>query len=186
MTFAPPTRRCLWHAKHFISAIGWPGVAALALFAFSTAFVVFAIHPLQAKIDVMQRDAKNLRMQSKTTPSEQKTLNPAEQLAQFYRFFPKQETASDWMAKLYNAAAQQNLNLEQGDYRLVHDRDGKLTHYDIDLPVKGGYVQVRKFVAQALADVPNLALHSITFSKQKIGDVAVDAQLKFTLYLSEQ
>jgi hypothetical protein len=134
----------------------------------------------------LKREAATLRVLPKAQTSEQAVLNPADQLAAYYRFFPKQDTAPDWMGKLYASAAQQGLNLEQGEYRLTHDRDAKMTRYDIVLPVKGGYLQLRKFIAQALADVPTLSLDSISFGRQKVGDIAVDAQLKFTLYLGRE
>jgi hypothetical protein len=134
----------------------------------------------------LKRDAAALRMVPKAKVAVSKTLNPADQLAEFYRFFPNEDTAADWMRKLYAAAALQGVDLEQGDYQLVHDPDGKITRYDIVLPVRGGYLQIRKFIAQALMDVPALSLDSITFSRQKIGDAAIDAQLRFTLYLVRQ
>ncbi|MES2356524.1 MAG: hypothetical protein V4568_19410 [Pseudomonadota bacterium] len=180
-------RPLLWRATQFVVAVGWPGAAALVVLVLCAAFGFFVLKPLQDHIDTLQRDAETLRSQFKPQlRSEQKSLNPAEQLAAFYRFFPKQNTLSDWMAKLYDAAAQQSLSLEKGEYHLAHDRDAKLTRYDIVLPVKGGYLQLRKFVAQALTDVPNLSLDSITFNRQKIDDPLIDAQLTFTLYLGDE
>lgn len=180
-------RRMAWHTSHAVTSLGWIGALAAALIMMSAAFGLFILRPMQHHISELQQEAAVLRMQASVKLSSKQTnLNPAEQLASFYRFFPKQDTMSDWMAKLYGAAAQQNLNLEQGEYALAHDRDSKLTRYDIVLPVKGGYVQIRKFIAKAMADAPSLSLDGMTFSRQKIGDSAVDAQIRFTLYLGEE
>lgn len=89
------------------------------------------------------------------------------------------------MSKLYNAATQQNLALEQGEYRLAPERDSKLTRYDVTLPVKGGYLQIRKFLAQSLTEMPALALESVSFSRQRADESMVNAQLQFTLYLRQ-
>lgn len=180
-------RRALWNTKQGIIAVGWAGFSAALLFALCTTSVYFVLSPIQQQTAALRQEASQLGTQTKAKfPSTEKPLNPAEQLDAFYRFFPRQDTVSDWMAKLYDAAAQQNLALENGEYRLAHDRDGKLSRYDIVLPVKGSYLQVRKFIAQALADVPSLALDGITFSRQKIDDAFVDAQIRFTLYLGEE
>jgi hypothetical protein len=180
-------RRFLWHAQHLPRVIGWPFIAASILLALCGTFYYVVLAPMHLRISTLQQQADTLRTQIKVKqPSEQKRLTPADQLAAFYQFFPKQEALPDSMAKLYNAAAQQNLTLEQGDYRLAHDRDSKLARYDITLPIKGGYVQVRKFIAQAMTDVPSLSLDGISFSRQKVGDTKVDAQLRFTLYLGEE
>ncbi len=179
-------QRLFWHVRRVALAVGWPGMIALLLLAGSAAFAALMVQPLQERVTSLRQDAKSLHDQSRAKVSGAKSLNPAEQLAEYYRFFPRQETITDSMAVLYSAAAAQNLSLEQAEYRLVHGRDDKLTRYEIVLPVKGGYVQVRKFMAQALADVPNLSLDAITFSRQKIGDAAVDAQLRFTFYLGKE
>jgi len=181
-----PMNRLFWHVRRYASDFGWPGAVAMLLFAASAAFVFLSLTPVRDRVAALQRDAKNLRLQSKASAPREKALNPAEQLGEFYRFFPRQESVPDGMAALYNAAAQHNLNLEQAEYRLAHDRDGKLTRYEVVLPVKGGYVQLRKFIAQVLADVPSLSLDSVTFNRQKIGDDGVDAQLKLTFYLGAQ
>lgn len=176
-----------WHTRRCVGALGLPAIAALFLFALCIVADFWVIEPLQVQITGLQHEAENLRTQSKIKlDSEQKTLNPAQQLAEFYRFFPKQDTVPDCMAKLYNAAAQQNLVLEQGEYQLEQDRDSKLVRYEIVLPVKGGYVQIRKFIAQAMADVPTLSLNGITFGRQKVDDAKVDAQIRFTLYLGAE
>lgn len=87
------------------------------------------------------------------------------------------------MEKIYAAAAKFNLNLDQGDYQLVQERDLKLARYEMVLPVRGDYVQIRKFVALALSEVPTLALDGISLTRQNITDPTVDAQLRMTLYL---
>ena len=181
-----PIRPLFWHLKRYAAALGWSGMIALLLLAGSAAFVLLMVRPAQEKVASLQREAKSLRAQSRIKASAPKIINPADQLAEFYRFFPREDTVTDAMAVLYNAAAQQNLILEQAEYRLVHGRDDKLTRYEVVLPVKGGYVQVRKFMAQALTELPNLSLDAMTFSQQKIGDIAVDAQLRFTLHMGKE
>ena len=158
----------------------------MLLFVASISFGCLFLKPMQDRIAALQRDAKSLRLEARTGMPKEKGVNPVEQLAQFYRFFPSQEAATDVMAAMYTAAAEQKLNLDQAEYRLVHDRDGKLSRYEVTLLVKGGYVQVRKFVARAMGAVPTMSLDGITFSRQKSDDAAVDVQLRFTLYLGAE
>lgn len=175
-------RRISWHAQRMATAFGWPAMAALLVLVSCIALTFLFLDPLKDRIASIKRDAQALRAQSKTLVVAPKVLNPAEQLEAFYRFFPDEESVPDAMGVLYNAAALHNLNLDQADYHLSTGRDDKLMRYQIVLPVKGGYVQVRKFIAQALAEIPNLSLEGITFNRQKIGETLVDAQLTFTLY----
>jgi hypothetical protein len=180
-------QRILWQSRLIANAIGWPGGVAIGLVLICSGVGFAYIKPLQSHLMAIQQEANTLRIQSKRTRlSEQSSSNPAQQLASFYRFFPQQDSVAGSLGKLYGAASVQNLNLDLGEYHLVHERDSKLTRYEIVLPVKGGYVQIRKFIAQVLADIPNLALNGMTFTRQKIDDPLLEAQLQFTLYLGEQ
>ncbi len=179
-------RRLSWHIKHEIVAFGWPGMLAIGLLVLCGALHFLMLQPAQNHIAALQQDIANLQNQTKNQPfPKAKELNQVEQLAEFYRFFPPEKATSESMAKLYNVAAQQNLNLDQGEYSLVHEKSGKLIRYDIVLPLKASYVQIRKFIAQALQAIPSLSLNSISFNRQKIDETMVDAQLKFSLYLGE-
>lgn len=157
------------------------------VFALCVTFFYLAFDPVQQR-GISFRHKVNQLLENKNIKFSfiEKSPDLSEQLVAFYRFFPKLNTVSDWIAKLYDAAVQQNLILDTGEYQLVPARDGQLIRYDITLPVKGSYLQIRKFVAQALEDVPSLALGGITFNRQKIDDAFVDAQIRFTLYLGEE
>jgi hypothetical protein len=106
-----------------------------------------------------------------------------DQLATFYSYFAASDSAPDWLDLIYQAAHQHNLKLEQGEYRVARERAGQLTRYQVTLPVKGSYLQIRGFLARALSDVPIASLDSIKFERQKVGDGSIEAKVKMTLYL---
>ena len=148
-------------------------------------FQYLIVAPLQARVQALQYKTAIQSRESKTRSIQVTESSPSSNLAQFYRSFPEQESLTDAMSKLYNAATQQNLTLEQGEYRLLPERDSKLMRYDVTLPVKGGYLHIRKFLAQSLIEMPALALESVSFSRQKADESMVNAQLQFTLYLRQ-
>ena len=65
----------------------------------------------------------------------------------------------------------------------MQDRNWKLTRYQLTLPVKGSYRQIRGFIAQVLTDVPASALEEIGFRRDTVGTDRIDARLRLTLYL---
>ncbi len=175
-----------WRARRAFGALGWPGALGLALL--GVGFVLYAgiLVPMRQELIDVKQEARLLRQKSRLPATEIKVLNPAEQLADFYRFFPSQDAVPDGMERIYAAAIAQGVSLERGDYQLASERDSKLIRYDIVFPVKGGYLQIRKFIAQVLNEVPNASLDSIMFTRQRINDPVIDAQLKFALYLRPQ
>lgn len=176
----------IWKSQQLFARLGWPAVCVFILLIWTVAFELFFVRPLESNISALKAEAEILSVQSKVAVTQEKPLDPAEQLMGFYKFFPKQLDVTEAIAMLYNAATQNNINLDQADYHLGQGRDDKLLRYEIALPIKGGYVQVRKFIAQSLQEIPNLSLDSISFNRAKIGDTLVDAELKFTFYLSAE
>lgn len=171
-----------WHLHRLLAKLGLPGTLGLGLLLASTIFCFSVLLPLKKDIDELRTDIQQYDIRSEKLSGIQ--INPAQKLGEFYSFFPGAETTPDRLAIIYKIAAQQNINLEQGEYRLVRDQHGKILRYEINFPVKGSYIQIRKFLSKTLAAVPNLSLDNISFSRQKITDVMLESQLKMTLYIT--
>jgi hypothetical protein len=109
--------------------------------------------------------------------------DPRVELAQFYAALAQPANVPDMLRKLHRAARDQGLTLDQAEYRPLSEPEGNLTRYQIVLPAKGTYPEVRRFLVQAAGDVPGLAVDGVSFQRQQIGDAAVEAQIKLTLFL---
>jgi len=175
-----------WHLQAGLDFLGWPGVVGLGLLAFCLVVYLSALLPAQHRLAEMLAQAGSLRAQlakSKTTQME--TQAPEAQLTSFYQFFPAQAATPDLLEKLYAAAEASGIALEQGAYRLTSGKGDKLDRYQITLPVRGSYPQIRKFIGRLLADLPAASLDGVSFQRQKISDTQVESQLKLTLYLGD-
>jgi hypothetical protein len=160
----------------------------LGLLALCLGFYLAAVRPAQAHLDQLraeqqahheqrQRTARALRVDQDT---------PGEQLAAYYKFFPGTRSAPQWLEKIYNAARAQHLVLDQGEYRPIPERTGRLLRYQITLPLRGSYAQLRNFLATVLTDVPAASLDHISVERHKIGDPTINAKIKLTLYLVQE
>ena len=175
------------HARIVYGAqsLGWPGILGLGLLAFIAGFYFSTFRTEQMRLEDLHSEVSKLEeKRSRAASEEPKT--PSDRLNAFYGLLPPSDHIADLLGKIFGVADQQTLILEQGEYRAVRDNVSRLTHYQIMLPVKGTYPQVRKFVAAALAEVPNLSLDSIQFERQKVGDSMVDAKVKLVLYLGQR
>lgn len=99
--------------------------------------------------------------------------------------FPPSETKTKTVASLLNLTKQYEVKSDQGEYQMTSFLNSRLVHYRIRMPVHGTYQAIRKFVAQALHDNSSLALDRISFSKSKVEEPTVDAELVMTLILSD-
>jgi hypothetical protein len=183
----PFVPRLLWRAGHFTAASGWPFAAGLLLLVLSAAVSHFALVPTQQRAHDLAAAIAELRLRPRHPAVDTSALTPSVQLAAFYRHFPAQDSAPDLLSRLYAAAERQDVLLEQGSYRLLQaGADARLARYEIALPVRGDYVALRSFIAQALADLPNLSLDAITLIRASADAPVVEAELRFTLYLGPQ
>lgn len=181
------THRLAWYLRDASHRLGLFGAVGMALLGACVLFYAIAVLPLASESAALQREIAEIDQarDAQRAGTRTEAASPAEQLAQFYRFFPGRDQAADRVAVLYSIAAGHGVLLDQGTYRMVPDRGGKLWRYEVTLPVKGDYPQLRKFLSQALAEMPHLALDRVSFQRQKAGDATLEAQIKLTFFFGE-
>lgn len=184
----PSVPQLLWTARRTTQRFGWGGVAAAAVLMAVITLVLAVLLPARERLRLVQHDVAELRAQAGVAGRVAKpaVFGTTEQLNEFYGAFPPRAAMPDSMEKVYTAAGDHHISLERGEYRLIADKGDYLTRYELVFPVKGDYVSIRKFVVQALVDVPTLALDNITINRQKSDEPAVDAELRFTLFLGRE
>lgn len=185
---AVPLRdRLGWSLRRGLRLLGFPGVVAIGLLAVCPAFYFSSLVPAQQRLDQARSNAVILqaRMERAAREPVSERRTPTEQLAAFYRVFPMPEDTPEWLGKLIAAAESRGLKLEQGEYTATPDRVGKLVRFQMNLPVRGEYPQIRKFLAALPAEVPLVALEQVQFERQKIADPQVEAKIKLALYLEQ-
>jgi hypothetical protein len=166
-------------------SLGRSGILGLGLLAFIAGFYFSAFRPEQIRLEELRNEVSKLE-ESRARAAREEPKTPGDKLSAFYGSLPPSNHIAELLRKIYDAADQQALKLDQGEYRAVKANVSRFTDYQLILPVKGTYPQVRKFVAAALAEVPNLSLDSIQFERQKVGDSTVDAKVKLVLYLGQR
>ncbi len=169
--------------RRAMAVLGWPGMLGLALLLGAAGIYLTAVQDRTARLAELKRESASLKSRiERAAKSGIQETGSAEELNKFYGFFSSTHLTG-WLNKLYAAAEAQQLALEQGEYRLNPDKTGKLVRYQVTLPVKGSYLQIRRFVDQALIDVPVAALDDINFKREAIGATQLEARIKFTLYV---
>lgn len=176
----------LWYGRVIARRLGPPGMTGVALLACVVMWYVVVLRPAQHIVrNTRQAAALQVATDRRLAllPRSEKVPDQAERLSDFYRALGTVKQVPDGLGVLYAVARAKQLALGQGDYRLTRDPDGKLIRYEITLPVKATYPQIRGFLAQALNELPYLALRGVTFQRQKTSDPMLDCQIRFTMYL---
>lgn len=169
------------------SQLGWPGAVAAALLAMGVALYFSTVVPAQESLDRARLSAGS---QHERIARAGRALNDGarpldEQLAEFYRIFPSERDSADWVGKIAAIAERDGLSLMQADYKAERDKTGKLTRFQMSLPLRGEYQTIRRFLADLRADIPIVSLEQVQFERQKVGDPLVDAKIRLVIFLGK-
>lgn len=166
-----------------LEQLGLPGVAGLGLLVCCVMFYFTAVVQVNKVVRSLKSETAARQTDGRRAPDQGQ--QPGRQLGAFYDSFLKVKDAPQALERLHGAAVLQGVTLQQGEYRLVHMGAGKLVRYEMVLTIKGDYMHLRKFLSQALADMPYVALDGVEIQRQNISDTKLDAQVKMTLFFVE-
>jgi len=177
--------RLRWIALRAAKNLGLPGVAGVALVLLATFWYLGIVLPGQSKLEQLTQDvaAEQAARKSARPIQMADTRSTGGRLRAFYEFFPAQQRAPQLLGVVYDAARKESVYLAEGEYKYSRTKAGKLGMYEIDLPVKGSYVQIRKFIVKVLNAVPSAALEEVSFKRETVGSTEIEAKIRFTLYL---
>ncbi|MFC3530797.1 GspMb/PilO family protein [Vogesella facilis] len=148
-------------------------------------FYLAVSRPLQAQLTATQQQIQSQRqvLARLRYQHAHPVASPQLRLGQFYRSFPAQGEAELWLQKVYAAADAQQLLLPRGDYKLQPQPGSQLLRYEITLPLRGSYRQLRQFLTQVRQDNPALLLDDLRFKRDNIGQEQLEASLHLAMLM---
>jgi Tfp pilus assembly protein PilO len=174
-----------WIVAQWVKYLGVPGLAGLVLIVLASAVLLGFILPAEAKSKrvasaaVDLQNPRNLELSNTVT----RALPVESGLDSFYKSLPPEQSAVNVLDKIYKSASNESLRLTQGEYKFTRDKAGRFGNYQITLPVRGSYVQVRKFIAKVLNGVPTASLDGVSFKRETIGGTDLEAKIQFSVFL---
>ena len=158
----------------------WVG---LALAVASQAYLWLAVEPLQQRIEALQRERNSKPQAELVRIDHALETSPRQQLASFYGFFARGKNVTEQLAKLYDVAKANGLEMQRADYRMTSVSGAKLDRYQIVVPMQGSYSTIRAFVSAALRELPTMSVDQVQFQRKAIGDNTVDGQISFSFHV---
>lgn len=176
-------------AKALLAAtrFGTMNIIACLLVASGILVWVWLVPALRAELKSQQQalgDARRVLGTTPDTPGAPPRTLAEERLGMFYDNLGEKAYAEQQLRTLFAIAAKNNLVLSQAEYKPAHDKNGGFHTYQVHLPVKGPYPAIRQFCEQVLLAIPFASLDEMAFKRESVGSPALEAKLRFTLYLS--
>lgn len=128
------------------------------------------------------------KLRSENTPKK-KLQVPTENEKNLLRFSQQLGAhgyAEQQIKTLYAIAESHNLQILKADYKYVFHQDGQFYSYQIVLPIKGSYLNIRFFAEDFLLNLPFASLDQISFKREIANLPLVEAKMQFSLFLKVQ
>ncbi len=173
-----------------ISRLGTLGKIGMGLSVVAVIYFFSAVLPQDTALQKLKERAETLQLQanSKQTTGDAeagKKLSSDQALQVFYDFFPRIDSSPFWIRELVRLAKKQKVELSSSEYRLVNEKDARLARYEMILPVKGRYPEIRAFIADALEAVPAMAISAIAMKRESVSSDRLEMRLEINLYLNK-
>lgn len=93
------------------------------------------------------------------------------------------DRVEQYVQQVFATARATGIHLGEGEYRWMHEAHAETDRYQMRLPVKGRYAEIRVFCEQVLAELPFASLDDFSLKRDNIGEAEVEAQLQFSFHL---
>ncbi|MFZ6734891.1 hypothetical protein ACO0LG_23420 [Undibacterium sp. Ji42W] len=136
------------------------------------------------RMEEQQADLQARRLQlnvAKQTPAPDDNL---QRLNAFYELLGEKKHVEQQVKTILYLANEAGVSLKAGEYQLAENSAGKFYAYKVQLPVKGSYLQIRKFAEQVLLTIPFASLDEISFKREVINGTTIESKMIFTIYVS--
>ncbi|MCB5187948.1 type 4a pilus biogenesis protein PilO [Methylobacillus caricis] len=177
-------RLMLW-VKYQAGKLGWQGVTGLGLLGLSLIASIALLWPRARALEQLETDVAMMHQAMPRHQGQWIDRSPQASINTFYQFLPRENEATTLLAQVIEAAEQHGLIAEKVDYTLSRNNAANFSKYQMTLPVRGHYVDIRSFISHVLNTIPSSALNDISLKREDIQSEEVEAKLRFTLYLQK-
>lgn len=88
--------------------------------------------------------------------------------------------------RILEIAHQTDVLLSAGEYRKSDNPHGRYTTYSMKFPLRGSYLQIRRFVEHCLLQMPYVSLDELSFHRVSISQAVLEAKVSFTIYSANE
>ena len=162
--------------------LGALGVSSIALLMIAFIFMFAALKPLEMRDRALEHE---LQSRSRSTPPSDeyvRTSTPATRMDAFYQHLGSAGPTINSLDQLHAIAQASGVSIHTAEYRM-QATGTRLERYEIRVPLRASYAQIRSFLDTALAEIPMLSLDQVKFKRQTASESTVEAELNLTLHL---
>ncbi len=164
------------------SGIGLHGVFGLGLLFFAASFYFSALAPALAEQERLQAEEQKLVRSDRQPPAAAATAGgetPASPDT-----LPPSAEAMELFDRLHAAGEKNGIAVERATYNVIRLEKSATLQYEVTLPLRGGYPNLRTFLRESLELAPSASLDSLTLQRAKASDAALEASVRLSYFFA--
>ena len=169
-----------WRLQQTIAQLG--GMVLIGILFISLAGFTY-LKTNQCKQEIAQLTTELTSM--RTQPESIKSNHSVNSIAVFNQWFPERNQLNKQLRTLHQLASEQNLIIDEADYKLAPVTGSQLWCYQITLPLEADYKSIRRFITAVLQSLPNASISNIELKRTNAKTSTLNAELSFALYYRE-
>ena len=173
--------RLVAHLRFQLQRHGWPTLLALVLMLAAAGLQVFGVAEARTRAQTLRVEQAALRQRQVQQPRPEEAAS--RRLAGFYSELPAPGAALDSIESIHKAATTHGVKLAHGEYRTARDGNSPLLRYQITLPARASYPNLRAWIGEVMNMFPTAALDEINFRRDDVGSDVLEARVRLTLFL---
>lgn len=180
-------QKVLLHIQLQMSGHQILGAALLTLMLVNIYGYFHFIPNLQRQLIQQNNELIQLQTTIKTAP-DLKNAAPMstdeQRISSFTNNLGEYQSSEQFLQVIFNNASKAGIILSSAEYRSPAETNDQFRRYQLTLPLKGSYSQIRQFCRDTLIALPFASLDEISFKREVIGNSLLEARLRFTLHLT--
>lgn len=162
--------------------LGVPGIFGIGILFFAAMYFASAGLPARDRAVELRQEISAAERLGRPAPSRGGDMES--DLAAFYSFFAASRSVPAALQKVDAAVTASGLAFEAAQYRLSREGGLRLARYEVILPLRGTYGQVRSFVAALIDEMPQVAIDDVVIKRESVDATVIEARLRLSIYLN--
>ena len=167
--------------RFHIGRLQWPALAGIGLGAFAVTVYFTGVKGAEEGLGRVRAEMAQLRA-GQAPGADRGAISIEQRLAEFQEFLPPASALPDALAGVYDAAQANGMALASAEYKETREKGSRLLRYQMSLPVRGTYSQVRTWLAEVMNGAPNAVLEDLSLKRESAGSEALDGRARLSLY----
>jgi|SRR5450830_143720 len=171
--------------RYRMRRLGWQGLVGILLIFASLLFLLIVAIPKSHQLQQLQIEMVTLKANPRPNLKNGSNHAQFDVVQKFYDFLPLQNEVNNQIIAILHVATNVGLVVDKVEY-VQPLTASPLIQYQIKLPLKGSYIQIRQFISQVLNASPSMALNDLSLRREDLATELVEAQIQFNLYMQKE